>query len=301
MKLKLHIFGTALTLAALPVLAQTPTTPATCTTAPTSITTFNTERTLGLGTGSVFTNMTPNIPSDVLNSVTSGALEVREQASLNTDKNVLSFQAFTVAPGSPNPTPVNTIPSNSVLWRYQIQVENMYFSCQPVPSVLIVGKMTTNYPVTPFGSLNGSLVAVGLGYTTDDPPKINNFTVLVPGVAGLYSGEAMGTLEFPTSPVTPPGTSGVPTIVFTPGAEQSTAQKQMVLDVSKSTDPNNLQLTFAWTQVNMNVPAGIANANTAMPLVTFSGGKGDYIFEVTATNSKGATATAQTTIHYYGQ
>jgi hypothetical protein len=301
MKLKLLTFGIALAAAVLPSWGQTPLASSTCSTVPTSIKTFSVERTLALDTTSIFTTMTPTISPALLAAIQAGAVEVRERASLNTGTNILTFQAFTVAPGSPSPTPPSDIQFSSVVWGYDVLIQNMYFSCQPVPSVLMVGKVINNYPVTPFGSVNGSLVAVTLGYTTDNPPSINNFAVVLPGIAGLYSPSATGALTFPNAPVTPPGgDDSAPVIIFTPAAEQSTAQKQLVLDASKSTDPHNLQLSFAWTQVNAAAPAGLSNANTATPIVTFSI-KGDYVFEVTVTNSNGDKSAARTTIHYYGQ
>jgi hypothetical protein len=297
-----------LAMAVIPALGQTT---GTCSTAPTSITNFNIERSLNLGLTSgssagsqvgLFTTLTPALSPAVVAAVLTGAVEAREQFSLNTTSNVLSIQGFTAAPGSPSPTPAQNINSLAVLYIYQVQVDKIYFSCKPVPSVLMTGTIINNFPNTPFGNANGALVAVGFGYTTDNPPKLNNVTILVPGVAGLYSAAAVGTLTLPSASVNPPGTANTnPTVVFTPAATQTVFQKQIQLDASKSTDPNGLQLTYVWTQLNSNIAAGISNGNTATPLVTFAGGKGDYTFQVIVTNSKGGSSTAQTTISYYGQ
>lgn len=275
---------------------------ATCSTPPTSITALNIERTVTpTGTTSaVFTTMTANIPANVASAIASGALEAREQITYNPSSNTLTITGFTAQPGSPSPTPPNAIPFGSVVQSYQVNVTNTAFSCQPVPSVLITGKVFNNFPKTPYGDISGALIAVGFGYTTDNPPKINNVVVLVPGVAGLYSAAASGTLTFSTPSVTPPGTNAAPTIVFTPGATQATAQKQLVLDASKSTDPNGLQLTFNWTEVS-GPAAAINLGSTATPLITFAGGKGDYVFQVTVTNSRGVSSTATTTITYNGR
>jgi hypothetical protein len=302
---RVSTIGVAL-FAALSAFAQTttPTAPSTCTTPPTAFTALNIEHTLTLGASGVFSTNLPNIPQSILDQVTAGTVQLREAIRLDTSQtpNILTITGFTADPSAPSPVPPNTIQSSQVLSSQRVAVDNVSFSCSPVPSALIVGHVLTNNPNTPWGNSNNALVAVGFGYTTDNPPKINNITVLLPGIAGLYSQAAVGTLTFPTSPVTPPGSAGnAPVIVWAQNPIPPTAQRQIILDVSQSTDPNgNVPLTFSWVQVNTNVQAGIANANTATPLVTFNG-KGDYTFMVTVTNTKGVSSTAQITVTYYGR
>lgn len=314
---RLSTIGVALA-AALPMLAQTTTTPSTCTTVPTAFQAFNVERTLtlsgtgsgtgtGTGTGtttangSLFSTQTPTLPNSVLAQLGNGSRQLRESIRLDTTQNILTIQDFLALPTDASPVPGNQIQFGNLVAGMRITVDNTYFSCQPVPAGVIVGHIQSNFPNTPFGNANGALAVVTFGYTTDNPPKINNVTFQIAGVAGLYSPGAVGTLTFPNSSVNPPGSAGnTPTIVFAQNPIPPTAQRQMILDASKSTDPNGLPLTYSWRQVNTNVQAGINNGNTATPLITFNA-KGDYTFEVTATNSKGVSSTAQITVTYYGQ
>src|SRR6266496_5504301 len=103
----------------------------TCSTAPTSVTAFNIEQSVNLGLAGgtpggpavpnlgspvVFTTLTPNIPPAALPAIVSGAVELREQVSLNTQANLLTVQGFTAAAGSPSPTTPGNINFSALLW-----------------------------------------------------------------------------------------------------------------------------------------------------------------------------------------
>lgn len=289
-------------------------TTATCTTAPTNLVAMNIERTLNLATSN--TTLTPNIPASVASAISSGALEAREQLTFDSAANTVLVQQFTAQPGSPSPTPASGINGSSILTRATVKIDKTYFSCSPVPSMLIVGTISSNVPPSPFGTLSGTPVAISLGYTTDDPPNVNSVVVVLAGTVSEYTPSAVGTLQFPGSSVTPPGSSGNgPVIVIANGNTQTTTSRQMVLDASGSTDPNHLQLTYVWTQPTpgsgcpadtaagqaCSLAASISGSNTAMPLVTFGQGRGDYLFNVTATNSAGVSSTQLVRITYIGQ
>jgi hypothetical protein len=280
--------------AAVPVLAQT--TPGTCTTPPQPPTVFNIERAF------TFTNAlstkTPTLNAQIQAALTSGALEARQKFVLSTDQKTITVTEFVAAPGSPSPTTPTNISSANTLSVFTFNVVSAVISCS---GVLYAGNITNNFPVSPFGNVSNTPGAISIGYTSDNPPKINNVVLVYSGIADIYSAAGVGTITFPAGGVTPPGSGGnAPVIVFSPAATQTTAIKQLFLDASKSTSPLNLQLTYMWRQVNMNIAAGLNNATTATPLVTFAGGKGDYVFEVTVTDSQGNSSKAQTTITYTG-
>lgn len=279
----------------LPVFGQAP---ATCTTAPQPPTAFLVERTLSLA--NVLSTRAANINPSIQAAVQSGALEIRQQFSLNATTNVISVTVFAATPGSTSPTTPSNINFGNVLSSYSFSVTQTQTSCKPAPSILYAGVVTQNYPVDPYGDLTAVPGMISAGLTVDTPPKINNVVFVAAGVEAAYSASGVGTVTFATPLVNPPGTNAsAPVVVFSPAATQATSSKQLGLDASKSTSPLGLQLSFSWRQVNTNVSAALSNANTATPTVTFAG-RGDYIFEVTVTDSKGNSTVAQTTISFVG-
>ena len=80
------------------------------------------------------------------------------------------------------------------------------------------------------------------------------------------------------------------------GVDFTTVQPQVTLDGTKSTGTG---LKYAWKIVGRT--ASINNANTATPFVQFGEGFGQYIFELTVTDSTGATSTARVTVLYLGR
>src|SRR5438105_4754230 len=86
-------------------LSAQPTTSATCTTAPTSVTALSFESIVQLN--NILTVFPPNIPANVLASITSGAQELRGRVIYNPVQGTVTTTVFLVAPGSPNPTPLS--------------------------------------------------------------------------------------------------------------------------------------------------------------------------------------------------
>lgn len=286
----------------LPVLAQTTTTPATCTTAPTSITALNLERVVSLT--NIASTSTPTIPTALQSAILSGALEIRQQFSYNPSTNVITITDFGAQPSSSSPTTPANILSSNIISGENFTVDKIYASCKPVPSLLITGTITQNFPLSPVGTLIGVPAAISVAYTTDSPAKVTNAVIVYAGIASIFSASANGTLTFPVSTVTPPGTTaGGPVIVVSGGLNITTAQKQIGIDASGSTSPSKSAITYSAMQVAPSSAGSTPGATTGIPqaanispsgipgvfLVTFGGGKGTYAFQITATDSGGST------------
>ncbi|HLJ47843.1 MAG TPA: hypothetical protein VKU01_17630 [Bryobacteraceae bacterium] len=297
------------------VWAQTPTTPPpTCTTAPTTITNFSIERVLTLA--NILTTQTPNIPPAILQAITSGAMEIRERLIYNPQANTLTSTVFLVAPGSPNPTPISTDVTSSTILSYVFTVDRIYSSCKPTPSIMFVGTLSSVSAGSPFGNASGAPVAVSVGYTTDNPPKVNNVVALIAGQVVYYAAAANGTITFPAAPVTPPGSTGGPSPVITGGQPLGPLssdpthptqifQNGLQLDSSGSSNPSGTALTYMWSAVVPGTTTAksadfLPGTNSASPNIQFTGGRGVYQIILTITDAKGGTGSTSVYIDYEG-
>ena len=290
-----------LTLALVPLQAQT------CSVAPTSLQSLSLERVVSIT--NVLTTLTPNIPPNILASITGGAQEIRERLIFNATANTITSTVFLVAPGSPNPTPLSIDLTQSIIQQYTIAIDRIYTTCKPTPNVMIVGTVSQSsggpsVAGGPFGSYLGAPAVISLGYTTATPPVVNNVVTLIAGTVVAFSASANGTLTFPPAPVTPPGSTGAPSIVITPAAPTTAGARIQVLsnplhlDATQSTDPNGNALTF---QFSSNPPVSfVPSPNIPNPDVQFPIG-GDYTITLTVTNSAGLTSTVTLPITFIGR
>lgn len=296
------------------LFAQTPTTPPpACTasiTGPSNLSNalqaLRVERAVALT--DIRTTITPNLNPATLAALQAGAMEIRDLLLFNPTINTVGVTTFTVAPGSPLPTPTGVDISGSTIQSFSLAIDRIYVGCKPNESVMFTGTITQNSTVGPYGSFQGAPAAISVTLSSDNPPKISNVVELISGVGVVYSSAGMGTVTFPAAPVTPPGTSGnAPTIVINsgkgtgallPNGLLQVVQNPFHLDASGSTDPNNLALTYKWTS---SKPAQfIPNATVAAPDIQFQSGAGDYTITLTVTNSAGASSTQTITLEYTG-
>jgi len=254
---------------------------------PLAIQTLNLERALDVK--SVLTTLTPNVSPLILAGVQSGALEIRESVSYNPANQVLTLNEFSVQSGAAIPT----VGNKAIFSTVTINVDKVYSSLTPRPSLMLVGTVIANTPASPFGNLTGAPAAVGIGYTKDTPPKITDLTVLVAGSAVEFSPAGQGTLAFTQAP-TPPAPDNAPKIVIS--SPTTVFTRIADLDASTSTSANP-PLTFQWSIVEGN--ADIARQDQAKALAYLIGGKGSYTFKVTVTDAKGNKSSQNVTINSF--
>jgi hypothetical protein len=275
----------------------------TCPTVPTSLAAFSIENTIA--PANFLASPTPNIPSNILASIVGGAQEIRERLIYNSQANTLTSTIFTVAVGSPEPTPLSANILGTTLGAFTIALTNIYQSCTPTPSILFVGNVTSSsggalIAAGPLGSLQGALVAVSVGYTNASPTVLSNVVTLVAGTAVAYSSTVAGTVTFPAAPVTPPTSSGSGPIIVLNPAFSSTSGLNQVTQNPISLDASGTQgaLTYAWSSFP---PVSFApgTANGAMEQVNFPG-PGTYTFTLTVTSATG-TSTVTFPINFVGR
>ena len=267
-----------------------------------TLTALQIERVLSLSSLSSLTTITPNpmiVTPGIVALLTSGAAEIRERLIYSPTQQTVTSTTFVVPTGSPIPTPLGVDITQQTIALFVIGVGAPVFSTKPGPSILFSGTVISNPNSTPFGNYVGASAVVSLGYTTDTPPKLNNVVCLIAGATVAYSASAVGTFTV-TQPSTPSGPStNAPTVVIAPFG--TAIQSQIRLDASKSTDPNNLALSYSWKVVSPPQGANIINPNTATPDVQFVSGSNTYTFQVTVTNTNGLSSTGTIMILYIGR
>jgi hypothetical protein len=171
--------------------------------------------------------------------------------------------------------------------------------------MLVVGTISTTSGV--FGSATNTPAAISVGFTTDNPPKVNNVVEVVAGVATAFSASASGTFTVTAAPSgggTTPGTGPTALIKFangtnaTPGTAFQVSQSPLLLDGTGSTGSG--ALTFAWSTTTNSPVAFVATGTTGQILVQFPSA-GDYVIKLTVTDSTGASNSTTVTVSFTGR
>ncbi|MCZ2156852.1 MAG: PKD domain-containing protein, partial [Bryobacterales bacterium] len=132
--------------------------------------------------------------------------------------------------------------------------------------------------VTPTTSVSYTLIAYG--------PVNNVSAVVVVQIGGTSSGGGEGANHPP---------------VANAGPDRTVNQQFITLDGTASYDPDNNPITYRWRSIG-NKQAIIMNPETPTPTVNaFNGGPGEYIFELTVTDSYGAFSVDRVRIMLSGE
>jgi uncharacterized cupredoxin-like copper-binding protein len=131
---------------------------------------------------------------------------------------------------------------------------------------------------------NGSVVV--------NPVAPTHYTLIAYGQRGEISAVLAIEIENPnTSPV---AIAEAPVAILVPAG---TTSGLGTLDGSKSYDPDGDPITFEWRAIGSRT-AAVKNPSAVRPTVEFSGGYGEYIFELMVTDDKGAMDRDVVTVHW---
>jgi hypothetical protein len=97
----------------------------------------------------------------------------------------------------------------------------------------------------------------------------------------------------PQPPQPPPVTNQPPTVTISGAPIIETPYRQITL-TAVAADPDGDTLTYSWRSLRSQ--AAVLNANSATPTIQLSESLDDFEFEVTVTDSKGASATARVVV-----
>jgi hypothetical protein len=251
--------------------------------------------------GSILTTLAPTFDPSVFAAITAGAVEFREQSNFNASANTLTSAYFTVAPGSPTPTNLPTLPFSQIIAITTLAIDRIYVGVSPIPSVMMVGTVAGGSG-TPYGTFTGAPAIFSFGYVAGTPPTISNVMETIAGVAVLYSSTATG--QFTVTGSGSGGSGGSNPIAITlngPTGPISNNLFQTVTSVvsitAVATSTNSGPLTYSWTQNPGTTPIAANGSGTPTLTMQFAV-HATAVFTVTVTDSSGATATATVTVQY---
>lgn len=125
------------------------------------------------------------------------------------------------------------------------------------------------------------------GPVTVNPTTTTVYTVTATGANGQTATCQITAQVTPTQPPTP---------IITGPSVVETLQRQITLDASQSVDPQGLPLTYTWTPLSTG--AAVLDQGQVQTRVQFGGLAGEYIFQLTVTNSAGQSASTTVTVRF---
>jgi hypothetical protein len=177
--------------------------------------------------------------------------------------------------------------------NYDVSVRELTSSTD---SLTFIGSVSQVLGQSPFGLSSGSPVFYSFGYSTSGTTTtFRNVTLVVPGQLTTFIASARGTLAFDE------GDEGPPTgdLQANAGPDFATGQSEVTLDAVLSTIPPGTTVTYRWRSVSG--AGNVLDPNSAQTRVQLAGNAGDYVFELTITDSSGNTSSDQVRVTYTGR
>jgi uncharacterized protein (TIGR03437 family) len=143
------------------------------------------------------------------------------------------------------------------LASYTISIDRTFTSCRPVPSLMFTGTVisSTGGALAANGiynlSFSGTPASVSIGYTTDNPPQINNVVTLFAGVVVSYSAAGAGSVTFVGSP--PSGQPGITNVVSAASMLPDIAPNSFATIIGS----NLASTTDTWNTANGTLPTSL--------------------------------------------
>jgi hypothetical protein len=239
----------------------------------------------------IFASETPNVPENVAAAIRSGALEIRQVVTWAPPGSNINVRHILVQPQAPNPTPDGS--QVGTLDNYNVSVREVASSTD---ALTFTGSLSQILGQSPFGIPPGSPVYYSFGYSNPGTTTtFRNVTLVVPGIVTTFVSTAMGNLGF--SGESPGPTPGA--LQANAGPDFTTGQSEVMLDAVLSTIPPGATVTYRWRAVTG--AGNVLDPNSAQTRVQLAGNAGDYVFELTITDSAGNTSSDQVRVSYTGR
>lgn len=157
---------------------------------------FTIERVLTIA--SIVSPTAPNFPPPVLAGLQAGAIEIHQVFAYSSAKGIVEQTAFVVPGNSSVPFPNPS--AAPVADHYFVQVDAADVTSSPSPSVVLIGRVTSNDVATPWGNITGAGITISFGYrNTGSSVQFGPIIESVSPVYGLYTATGAGSLSLTPS------------------------------------------------------------------------------------------------------
>ena len=226
--------------------------------------------------------------------------EIHTHFEFSTTDMIVRAWSYALPVGGPAMAPAGFDFKTGAIATAIIPIDRVYTTCKPRPAIAITGYVQDSTPV--YGSMVGLPHWIGFSFDPTITPNVNNAFNVTTVNAGTTTilGTDGSVVVVPATPAPAVG----PKIVIGPSVPASgmaqVFSNPFPIDASASTasDPANAPLTFAWSS---DKPANFSPSNTsAVPVVTFQSGRGDYTVTGVVTDKAGNSSKTSLVISYLG-